>query len=90
VRGIVAGRVTDSSYSALPVARRRSLSTMSHLAETRPHFVSYQFDALPADPARRIQSTGWPVIAWTIRNATEAARARRYGDQITFEGFRPE
>ena len=90
VRGIVADPVRDSFYTALPFARRLALREMTHLPCTRPHFVSFQFDGLPCDPVRHIRSSGRPVITWTVRDAAQAAQARRYSDQITFEGFRPE
>jgi hypothetical protein len=28
-----------------------------------------------------------PVMAWTVRNADDAARSRAFADQMTFEGF---
>jgi glycerophosphoryl diester phosphodiesterase len=87
IRGITADRATDSYYSMLPVSRRLEMQTFSHLARTRPHFVSFYFRDLPFAPVQSIRAAGHPVITWTIRNATEAAVARRYSDQITFEGY---
>ena len=37
--------------------------------------------------ARALRAAGLPVISWTIRTREEARHARRYSDQITFEGF---
>ena len=39
--------------------------------------------------ARALRAAGMPVISWTIRSKAQADTARRYSDQITFEGFRP-
>jgi glycerophosphoryl diester phosphodiesterase len=89
VRGIVADRTTDPYYSALPVGRRLEMRTFSHLARTRPHFVSYYYRELPFEPVSEIRAAGHPVITWTIRSEEAAAQARRYSDQITFEGFLP-
>jgi glycerophosphoryl diester phosphodiesterase len=88
VRGIAADRAVDPHYNAIPVARRRELQCLSHVGRTRPHFLSYCFADLPWPPVARYRAAGNPVISWTIRSAAEAAAARRYSDQITFEGFR--
>jgi len=87
VRGITADRAVDSYYNILSVDRRLEIRTFSHLARTRPHFVSFYFRELPYAPVQRIRAAGHPIITWTIRNEEQARMARRYSDQITFEGF---
>ena len=87
VRGIVADRTVDSYYNSLPLRRRLEMRSFSHLTRTRPHFVSYYFRDLPFAPVQRIRAAGYPVITWTIRSEEQARVARRYSDQITFEGY---
>jgi glycerophosphoryl diester phosphodiesterase len=89
VRGIVADRTTDPYYNALPLAKRYSMRTFGHLAETQPHFVSYYWRELPFEPVTEIRKLGHPVISWTLRSKEEASQALRYCDQITFEGYTP-
>jgi glycerophosphoryl diester phosphodiesterase len=89
VRGIVADRTTDPYYSALPLAKRYAMRTFSHLAQTQPHFVSYNWRELPFEPVTVIRSLGHPVITWTLRSKEEASQALRYCDQVTFEGYVP-
>ena len=62
VRGIVADRTTDPYYNALPLAKRYSMRTFAHLAETQPHFVSYYWRELPFEPVTEIRNAGHPVI----------------------------
>jgi glycerophosphoryl diester phosphodiesterase len=88
-RGIVADRMIDPEWSALPLPRRLAMRHFTHLPETRPHFLSYEAAGLPAAIARAFRQSGRPVICWTIRSEQQAMRATRYCDQITFEGFRP-
>jgi glycerophosphoryl diester phosphodiesterase len=88
-RGIVADRTTDPYYAHLPLARRIEMRHFTHLPETRPHFVSFEAAGLPFAPVGRLRARGMPVISWTIRSPAEARHARRYSDQITFEGFAP-
>lgn len=87
VRGIVADRATDPFYDCLPVSRRIELQRFTHSHATRPHFVSFDWRYFPFAPVNAFRQRGGPVISWTIRSTESAAAARRYSDQITFEGF---
>ena len=89
VRGIVADRTTHPYYNALPLAKRYAMRTFGHLAQTQPHFVSYNWRELPFEPVTEIRKLGHPVITWTVRSKEEAAQALRYCDQVTFEGYVP-
>jgi glycerophosphoryl diester phosphodiesterase len=91
-RGIVAEReYTAVEWPEATPAQRRSMEHLRHAFHTRPHFVSYWINELPALApwiARNI--FGLPLLSWTIRTPEQRERAARYSDQITFEGFRPE
>ena len=53
-------------------------------------FVSYFIDDLPTPMpiiARRL--LGIPLICWTVRTRAQFRKAKKWADQITFEGFRP-
>lgn len=89
VRGIVADRVADGTWRRLPLPLRLELRHLTHLERSDPHFVSFQVGGLPWPPVQALRAAGMPVISWTVRSAAQAAEARRYSDQITFEGFRP-
>lgn len=89
VRGIVADRATHPYYNALPLAKRYAMRTFGHLAQTQPHFVSYNWRDLPFEPVTEIRRLGHPVITWTVRSKEEASQALRYCDQVTFEGYVP-
>ena len=91
-RGIIA----ESSYDeadwpeATPI-QRRGMMHLRHAFRTRPHFVAYWIDELPAAApwiARNL--FGLPLLTWTVRTPEQRERAARYADQIIFEGFLPE
>jgi glycerophosphoryl diester phosphodiesterase len=88
-RGIVAERVTRSSWQALPLARRLELRHLRHWQRTLPHFIAFDAGGLPWPPVTQLRAAGLPVITWTVRSEDEAVAVRRYCDQITFEGFLP-
>jgi glycerophosphoryl diester phosphodiesterase len=90
-RGIVAERSYDAAdWPEASPAQRRGMMHLRHAFHTRPHFVAYWVNELPA-PAPWIARNlfGLPLLAWTVRTPEQRERAARYADQMIFEGFRP-
>jgi glycerophosphoryl diester phosphodiesterase len=89
-RGLLAERARGLAGASFGARWRRAAAYMSHLAHSRPQFVAYSVQDLPALPpliARNI--LGLPLLTWTVRNEDDRARAARWADQIIFEGWRP-
>ena len=90
-RGIVAEReYTATDWPEASVEQRRGMMHLRHAFRTRPHFVAYWVDELPAAApwiARNI--FGLPLLTWTVRTPEQRARAARTADQMIFEGFLP-
>jgi glycerophosphoryl diester phosphodiesterase len=56
----------------------------------RPHFLAWSVRDLPGFwPLLGSWAFGLPLLAWTVRTETDRLRARRWADQMIFEGFRP-
>ncbi len=90
-RGIVAERhYDDPEWAPLTPAQRRNLGHLLHGLQTRPHFVAYHVKDLPA-PAPLIARYlfGMPLLTWTVRSDADRQRARRWANQMIFEGFKP-
>jgi glycerophosphoryl diester phosphodiesterase len=90
-RGIVAQRSYDGDYwKKLTPGQRDGMLYLRHAFRTRPHFVAYWVNQLPA-PAPWIARNvfGLPLLTWTVRTPEQRERAARYADQMIFEGFRP-
>src|ERR1700709_816262 len=91
-RGIVAEReYTEPDWPEATPAQRRGMLHLRHAFRTRPHFIAWWVDELPAAApwiARNI--FGCPPLTWTVRTAEQRATAARHADQIIFEGFSPE
>lgn len=88
-RGIVAQRRYDDAYwNSLAPDRRRGMLHLRHALRTRPHFVAFWIEQLPA-PAPWIARNlfGLPLLAWTVRTPAQRQRAARCADQMIFEGF---
>ena len=91
-RGIIAERTYDEAdWPQATLAQRQSMLHLRHAFRTRPHFVAYWIDDLPA-PAPWIARNvfGLPLLTWTVRTPEQRATATRYADQMIFEGFLPE
>jgi len=90
-RGIVAQReYTEADWPEATPAQRRGMRHLKHALRTRPDFVAYGVNDLPAASpwiARHI--FGLPLLTWTVRTAEQRTRASQYADQMIFEGFRP-
>jgi glycerophosphoryl diester phosphodiesterase len=90
-RGIVAEReYTEDEWPEASAAQRRGMTHLRHAFRTRPHFVAYWVNELPAVApwvARHI--FGLPLLTWTVRTPDQRARAARHADQMIFEGFTP-
>lgn len=89
--GIVAMNGYDyPDYAALAPDRKHALANLLHFGETRPDFLSWRVRDLPTAAAYLCRAAlRLPVMAWTVRNAMERARAAAHADQMVFEGFRP-
>lgn len=91
-RGIVAQRNYDDDYwKKLTPEQRHGMLHLRHAFRTRPHFVAFWVNQLPA-PAPWIARHvfGLPLLTWTVRTPEQRQRAARYADQMIFEGFRPD
>jgi glycerophosphoryl diester phosphodiesterase len=90
-RGIVAEReYTETDWPEASAEQRRGMTYLRHAFRTRPHFVAYWVNELPAMApwiARNV--FGLPLLSWTVRTPEQRARAARYADQMIFEGFLP-
>jgi glycerophosphoryl diester phosphodiesterase len=89
-RGIVAERRFDhAEWQAMSPWQRRGMAHLLHAPVTRPDFVAYRVDDLPAPATRLARMLGVPVLTWTVRNPAQRERAVAWADQMIFEGFQP-
>jgi glycerophosphoryl diester phosphodiesterase len=91
-RGIIAETSYDvADWPETTAAQRRGMLHLRHGLRTRPHFVAYWIDELPAlAPWIARNLFGCPLLTWTVRTTEQRAKATRLADQMIFEGFRPE
>jgi glycerophosphoryl diester phosphodiesterase len=89
-RGIVAERRFDhAEWQRMSPGQRRGMAHLLHVPVTRPDFVAYRVDDLPAPATRLAWLFAMRVLTWTVRNVAQRERAAVWADQMIFEGFRP-
>lgn len=90
-RGILASRRYDHPHwKDLPRDAVRRMTYFLHFPQTRPQFIAYAVQDLPAfAPIAAKWILGLPLLTWTVRTDDDRRRAARWADQIIFEGIRP-
>ncbi|MDO9061330.1 MAG: glycerophosphodiester phosphodiesterase [Bradyrhizobium sp.] len=90
-RGIIAQAHYDDAYwYKLTPEQRHGMLHLRHAWRTRPHFVAFWVNQLPAPaPCIARHVFGLPLLTWTVRTPEQRERAARYADQMIFEGFVP-
>ncbi len=90
-RGIVSESFRDWHPDGTTQAQRSNMRHLLHAGRTRPHFIAYCVDDLPAVAPLALRALfGLPLLTWTVRTERQRATARRWAGQMIFEGFRPD
>jgi len=86
--GIVAEASYDDPYWAfLTDGQKRDWTDVEHFDRLRPDFLSWNVDHLPHFVPFFVQQfLHAPVMAWTVRTPAQREAARKWADQIVFEG----
>ncbi|WP_436641259.1 glycerophosphodiester phosphodiesterase [Microbaculum sp. FT89] len=88
-RGIVAESFRQDKPEGMTWWDVFRLRHLLHGWRTKPHFVSYCVDDLPAVAPLALRWVfGLPLITWTVRSEKQRRCSDTWADQITFEGFR--
>jgi len=86
-RGIVTDPYSASDWPILPAHVRDHLRGIPDYARTGSCFISHNQADLDAAPVAALKSAGAAVFCWTVKSAKVETRARKFADNITFEGY---
>jgi len=86
--GIVAEASYDGpAWRSLTEEQKRECESFDHRGCSEPDFLSWNVDDLPhKTPFFEKEFYHLPVMAWTVRSAAQREAARKWADQIVFEG----
>jgi glycerophosphoryl diester phosphodiesterase len=77
----------DPDWAHLSPEQKRDWTDFDHYDLARPDFLSWNVDDLPHKlPFLVKELTGAPIMAWTVRTAEQREAARKWADQIVFDG----
>lgn len=82
LRGLVVSEEDEHGFWG---RMKGGLTRIVSLARARPDFLAYDIRSLPAPLPERLRAAGMPILTWTVRSATDLARARAHTDQIIHE-----
>jgi glycerophosphoryl diester phosphodiesterase len=86
-RGLTTCAFDAADWPLLPEAVRRRLREIPDIDRTGAGFISHDARDLASAAVARVRQAGLPVLCWTIRSAEAEAEARRFADNVTFEGY---
>ena len=83
--------ITTSAYGEdwplLSRAARDRLRGIPDYDRVGASFISHEVADLAAPRVAELKADGAAILCWTVRSPEIEAKARRYADNITFEGY---
>lgn len=90
-RGLIADRFDTGDWADIPAYHRFALRHLLAASYVLPQFIAYGVNALPANaPLLLRHAFGVPLLTWTVRTPEDRAVAKRWANQMIFEGFEPD
>lgn len=89
-RGLVTCSYQDDDWPRLSPETRSRLRGIRDYDASASDFVSHHFEDLDRPRIAELRTEGATILCWTVRSATDEKTARRWADNITFEGYLPD
>ena len=88
-RGLVTDPYEADEWPLLSARDRDRLRQIPDYERVGACFVSHNATDLSSPLLSQLKQQGAKVLCWTVRSASEEARAREFADNVTFEGYLP-
>lgn len=85
--GLTTCNFNAADWSLVPELRRKELAAMAALDTLDASFISHDKTALASPAVARAKAAGLAILCWTIKSAAQEGEARKFADNITFEGY---
>ena len=86
-RGITSGAYRAENWPTIRAEVRDRLREIPDYDRTGSCFVSYRDTHLDHPRIAELKAQGATILCWTVRSKEAETAARRYADNITFEGY---
>ncbi len=87
-RGLVTAAF-EPDHWPLPEQRALELARIPDFARVGASFISHDARDLENPRVKELRDSGANVLCWTIRSPEEEAMARKFAENVTFEGYLP-
>lgn len=88
-RGLTTCGYKAKDWPLLTEETRAHLRNIPDFDRVGASFVSHRWTDLASEQVAELKEAGARILCWTIRTEEDAARATRYAENITFEGYIP-
>lgn len=88
-RGLVTGTFLAENWDGVPESRLSELQSIPDYDRVGASFISHRATDLHSPHVANIRAKGGAILCWTILSPAEDAKARKYADNVTFEGYLP-
>ncbi|MGR3465914.1 glycerophosphodiester phosphodiesterase family protein [Limimaricola sp.] len=88
-RGLVTCDFDPGEWPDLPARTAARLREIPDYDNLGAGFISHDARDLERDRIADLRALGAEVLCWTVRSPEEEAAARRFADNVTFEGYLP-
>jgi glycerophosphoryl diester phosphodiesterase len=86
-RGLTTGSFNPADWPTIAQPTLERLSLIPDYDHVGASFISHYHKELNQPRVAELNTQGAAILCWTIRSAEDAATARQYADNITFEGY---
>ncbi len=86
-RGLTTSGYAPEDWKLIPAAVRDHRRAIPDYARTGSSFISHEAADLARPRVGELKASGAVILCWTIRSPEAEAEARKFADNITFEGY---
>lgn len=86
-RGLVTEDFVRAGDWAAPAARLEELNSIPDFGRVGASFLSHNHAHFPNKRVQELKDAGANVLCWTVKSPEDEARARRFAENVTFEGY---
>ena len=86
-RGLTTGLFNPTDWPTIAQPTLERLSQIPDYSHVGASFISHYHQELDHPRVSELNTQGAAILCWTIRSTEEATAARKYADNITFEGY---
>jgi len=86
-RGLVTDQFGETSWPMVSEERRQELRKIPDYDRVEASFISHNFKFLNTPRVKELRAAGAGLLCWTIRSASQDDEARKFVDNVTFEGY---